>query len=223
MQGEKIGEAELRPEVFELKADHDLMYRVAVIMAGNKRRATAHTKVRSEVRGGGRKPWKQKGTGNARTGSIRNPIFRGGGIIFGPRNTANYTRKINKKQRRKAFLMGLSSKAADKELRVMDNWSLDKPNSKKVAAFMEKIKVKGKSALLVSGRKDVNLKRSLKNVGKANYRMAADLNTLDLLNNKYLFLDKESVEFYNRKYSTKAGPKPKIRKDAKDIKGKKHK
>lgn len=199
--GKKTQEIDLDKNVFGEKVNHDLIYEVTIALASNKRRGTAHTKLRSEVRGGGRKPWRQKGTGNARAGSIRSPIFRGGGVTFGPRNERNYQKKVNDKVKKKAFLSVLSSKVVDKEIRVFEKFDLEKPSTKKLVKLFEKLETKDKSVLIVSKDKQENLKNSIRNIKKTTYRMAKDISSLDLLNHKYFYVDKEAVDYYNDKYS----------------------
>src|SRR3989344_4067362 len=117
--GEVAGSVNLPKEIFEVKFNADLVHQIAVSQMANKRQVSAHTKIRSEVRGGGKKPWRQKGTGRARHGSIRSPLWRGGGITFGPRNDKVYEKDIPKKMRRKALLMALSQKAKNSQLVVL--------------------------------------------------------------------------------------------------------
>lgn len=197
--GEIAGEIDLSPKSFDVPVNSALLHQVATSLMANKRRAIAHTKTRAEVRGGGRKPWKQKGTGRARAGSLRSPIFRGGGVIFGPRSERNFGKKINKKMRQKALLMALSAKLSDKQIRVVDTFDMKAAKTKTIAGFMDKMEIAGKSAVFVSVKQNINLKRSLRNVSKARFLIAGGISTLDLLNNRFLLLDKEAVAYYNGK------------------------
>ena len=201
LEGKQVAEKELDEKLFGLEVNHDLVYQVAVAQSANKRQANAHTKTKGEVRGGGRKPWKQKGTGNARTGSIRNPIWRGGGIIFGPRNERNFKRKINKKMRREAFWEVLSSKLKDQELKLVESFELKGPATGKISKFLEKMKAQDKSVLILTEKKNSNLALSIKNVQRVKNCLAGDISMLDLLNNKFVMLEVGALEYYNKKYA----------------------
>lgn len=140
---EPVGEIELSPGVFGVKSNPALVHQAAVAQMANQRKVIAHTKTRSEVRGGGRKPWAQKGTGRARHGSSRSPIWRGGGVTFGPRNDRNFKVRINKKMKQNALLMALSDKAANNNLAVVDKFSLPEFKTKFfhqiIAGFEDKV------------------------------------------------------------------------------------
>jgi large subunit ribosomal protein L4 len=144
LKKEKVKEIDLAKNIFGLEVNHDLLNQVVYVYNSNQRKGTAHTKTKANVRGGGRKPWRQKGTGNARTGSIRNPIFRGGGIIFGPTKEKIYKRKINKKVKLKAFLSVLSSKVKDTQMIIFDDFKFKKPNTKKLVKVLAKFEAKQK-------------------------------------------------------------------------------
>ena len=124
--GEKIGETLLPKEVFGVKTSPDLLWQVVRAYQANQRQTTAHTKTRGEVRGGGRKPWRQKGTGRARASSLRSPLFRGGGTVFGPTSEKDYRQKINQKAKKLALRSALSLKAKDKEMVIVENLHLEK-------------------------------------------------------------------------------------------------
>src|SRR5579864_1546617 len=130
---EVSGEMDLNPKIFDIKPQVTLIEEAVRIQRGNARAATAHTKTRGEVRGGGKKPWKQKGTGRARVGSIRSPLWRHGGVTFGPRSNRNYELKMNKKQWRKALYMVLSDKAASNNFLVFSEFSLENPKTKEMS------------------------------------------------------------------------------------------
>ena len=131
-KGEELKKADLPEELFGLKINSDLLHQAVVAQQANKRKLVAYAKDRSEVRGGGRKPWPQKGTGRARHGSIRSPIWVGGGVTFGPVKERNYNKKINKKMRRKALFMSLSSKVKDESLVLLDKLELNQPKTKEI-------------------------------------------------------------------------------------------
>jgi len=139
-QGEITGQIELPSDLFEVKINPDLVYQVVITQMANQRQGNAHTKDRGEVSGGGKKPWRQKGTGRARHASNRSPIWRHGGVVFGPRNDKIYGGKINKKMRRKALAMVLSAKLASDLLIVIDDLSLNQPKTKEMAAIISHIK-----------------------------------------------------------------------------------
>jgi large subunit ribosomal protein L4 len=214
--GKESGKAELPSEIFDVKMNSDLVHQVVLAQMSNQRQVIAHTKDKSEVRGGGRKPWKQKGTGRARHGSIRSPIWKGGGVTFGPTKDRNFKKKINKKMRRKALFMVLSSKVGDKEMIILDELKIEKPKTKEVVKIIQtpvfaffsdksttdkskvesrKSKVKNQSSILVAlSKKDVDITRAAKNIQKVKIVQAKDLNVLDLLNYKYLMMPREGIE-----------------------------
>ena len=138
-KGKEVGETELPKEIFEVPMNPDLVHQVVLVQAANRRRKIAKTKDRSEVRGGGKKPWRQKGTGRARHGSIRSPIWRGGGVTFGPTGREVFKKRIPKKMRRKALFMVLSAKAKENLICVLDNLKIEKPKTKFMVEILEKL------------------------------------------------------------------------------------
>ena len=138
-EGKVVGNATLPKDIFDVKENSDLVHQVAVSQMANRRQVSAHTKDRSKVRGGGKKPWRQKGTGRARVGSIRSPLWRGGGTVFGPSKERVFKKKINIKMRRKALFMALSSKAKDNLLVVIDSLILDKPKTKLMSGVLKSL------------------------------------------------------------------------------------
>ena len=153
-EGKETGSVTLPEAVFGVAWNPDLVHEVVVGMASNARTNSAHTKDRSEVRGGGRKPWKQKGTGRARHGSRRSPIWTGGGVTFGPRNERNYLLKINKKVRTKALASVLSKKLVDQEVIFVDSLSMDEPKTKEAKAIVAAIAKGADHASLATKRKN---------------------------------------------------------------------
>ena len=205
-QGKKIGEVELPEEIFNLEFKPELVHQVMRWQMLNNYFPYAHTKDRGEVRGGGRKPWPQKGTGRARHSSIRSPIWKGGGVTFGPRKEKIREIKINKKMRRKAILMTLAEKLRQNLLKVIDK--IDPANYKTkefekfFSNFLEsrKTKKKRESGLLVIEENKPEIFRSVRNLPYADAIEARNLNLLELLNHKYLFLTKDSIEVIKKTF-----------------------
>ncbi len=141
-KGETVGEQELDPQIFGVKINPVVVQQAVVAQQANARAPIAHTKGRGEVRGGGKKPWAQKGTGRARHGSIRSPLWRGGGITFGPTKFRNFSIKINKKAKRAALLMALSDRAQDQKIILLDKLELEKPKTKIAFAVLQNLKLR---------------------------------------------------------------------------------
>ncbi len=193
-QGKIISQSLLPKEIFDVEVNPDLIHQVAVSQTANRRQASAHSKSRAEVRGGGRKPWRQKGTGRARHGSRRSPLWKGGGVTFGPTNQRIFKKKINQKIKRKALLMVLSAKAKNKLLVLLDNLKIEKPKTKLMTGILKKLPCKEQSSLIVLPGMDKNIIRAAKNLAQAETIQAKDLNALDLLNFKYLIMPKTAVK-----------------------------
>jgi len=193
-KGEEVGEARLPKEIFEVKMNPDLVHQVAVSQMANRRQKTAKTKTRSEVRGGGRKPWRQKGTGRARAGSIRSPIWRGGGVTFGPTTEKVFKKRVPKKMRRKALFMVLSAKAKENLLLVLNKLEIEKPKTKAMAEILNKLFLKKGSSLIVLPQMDKNIIKATRNIPKAKTIQAKDLSVLNLLSYKYVMLPREAIK-----------------------------
>ena len=191
--GEKVGTTLLPKDVFGVSENPDLIYQAVLALTANQRKATAKAKDRSEVRGGGRKPWRQKGTGRARHGSRRSPIWKGGGVTFGPVKEKVFKKKINKKMRRKALLMALSSKAKNNLLILLDKIKLEKPKTKEISLILKKLPCKENKSLLALPAMDKNIITAARNISKIRAVQARDLNVLDLLSFKYLIMPKEAI------------------------------
>jgi len=194
-QGKKMEETiKLPKEIFEVPMNADLVHQVLISQTANKRQVSAHTKTRGEVRGGGRKPWRQKGTGRARHGSTRSPIWKGGGVSGGPRNDKNYAKDIPVKMRRKALLMVLSEKAKNNLLVVLDSMELSKPKTKEIAVAINKLPIKANSRLVAYNVKDKNIFLAARNIKKTGVSEARNLNVADLLNYKYVLISKDGIK-----------------------------
>jgi len=197
--GQEAGKIELPKEIFGVKINPDLVAQAVRTQLANSRKSIAHAKDRSEVRGGGKKPWKQKGTGRARHASIRSPLWSGGGVTFGPRKERNFSLNINKKMKRQAMLMVLSGKARDGELIILDDLKLAQAKTKEMAKIVKSLKFKVKSdldrgALLVLPQKDEAILRAARNLPKVTTIGVGSLNVMDLLSIKYLVMPKAAVE-----------------------------
>ncbi len=203
-KGEAIGKVELPAEIFELEINSDLIHQAVVAQQANSRKVIAHTKDRSERRGGGAKPWRQKGTGRARHGSNRSPIWRKGGVAFGPTTQRNYSKKINQKMKRKALFMALSSKLQDNQLIVLDKLELSQPKTKLMIQVLNDL-AKGlsreiKSILMITPQTDKNLILASRNLNKTRIIRADSLNTLDILKYRDLILLKDSIQVIKETY-----------------------
>jgi large subunit ribosomal protein L4 len=200
IEGKKVEDIDLSDSVFGISKNDDLVHQVAVSLSANKRESIAHTKTRGERAGSGRKPWKQKGTGRARVGSVRSPIWKKGGIVFGPRSERNYKKKINSKMNIKAILSVLSGKAKDKEIYVVDKMELPEKKTKEMAKVVKNLKISGKT-LLVFGKKEKDAMLASRNLKDAQNISSDQLNVLDMLSNKNMLISKESIKQIEKKYS----------------------
>jgi large subunit ribosomal protein L4 len=191
-KGESKGEVTLNKDIFEVEVNEGLIHEALILQQANLRNPIAHTKTRGEVRGGGRKPHPQKGTGRARFGSIRTPIHRGGGIVFGPRNTRNFTKMMPKKQRRKALFCALSSKAADKQIIVLEGFDNKEIKTKDFAEMIKNLPIE-RNALFVLPEGNEVFQKSSRNVANAKTILANYLNIRDLLKYRSLVILKDSL------------------------------
>ena len=204
-EGKEVEKVELPAEIFGLEINEDLICQAVNAQRANTRKVIAHTKDRSEARGGGRKPWRQKGTGRARHGSIRSPIWRGGGVTFGPTKERVFTQKINKKMKRKALFMALSSKVKDKESILLDKLELTKAKTKKMAEILNKLKTKlkkdlDKGILIVLPAANEKIVKAARNIPKIKTIQADSLNVLDVLSYKYLLMPQDAVKIIKETY-----------------------
>jgi large subunit ribosomal protein L4 len=195
-EGKETGKVTLPEAVFGVAWNADLVHEVVIGMQANARENNAHTKDRSEVRGGGKKPWKQKGTGRARHGSRRSPIWVGGGVAHGPRNERDYGVKINKKVRAKALACVLSKKLTDQEVLFVDTLSFTEPKTKEAKAIItalakgaDKVTLATKrknAAVVVLGGRNLAIEKSFRNFGHFEVVQAKDVNPVDLLTYKFV-------------------------------------
>lgn len=190
--GKEAGEFTLPKEIFEVPMNADLVHQVFISLNANKRQVSAHTKNRGEVRGGGRKPWRQKGTGRARHGSTRSPIWVGGGVSGGPRNEKVYEKTIPAKMRRKALCMVLTEKAKQNLLVVMDSMEMENAKTKQMATMISKLPA-SKASRLVLYHEGKNAFLAARNLTKTGVTETRNLNVADLMNYKYVIVSKDGI------------------------------
>lgn len=203
-QAESIGEVELNDKIFAVKPNLHLMAEAVRIQQSNARGGTSNTKTRGEVSGGGKKPWKQKGTGRARAGSIRSPLWRGGGVTFGPRANRNWELKINKKAKTKALFMSLSDKVSSGKFIVVDKIILDAAKTRQfakvLASFKDKVKTDGKRAMILFAKKDDKLFRASRNIPNLQSSLASSLNVVDVLKADNILVLQDSLPVIEKFY-----------------------
>ena len=180
--GEKVKNINLNDNIWNITPNDAVLHNDIVAKMANARQASASTKTRSEVSGGGRKPWRQKGTGNARQGSIRATQWRGGGIVFGPTPNRNYTKKVNKKEKRLALKSALSYKVLDKELLVVDAIKFESNKTKEMVNLLEKLNLTNKKVLVVLDELNENICLSSRNLANVKILLPNELNSLDIVN-----------------------------------------
>ncbi len=199
LEGKEVGEAEFPASLFAVPAKVELIAEVARGLAANRRVAVAHTKPRGEVRGGGKKPWRQKGTGRARHGSIRSPLWIGGGVVFGPRSTRNWSQKINRQVRRAAVRMVLSDRAAAAQVLLLDRLDWPAAKTKHLAKLIKLLPV-GKNVLLVLAEKNEITQRIARNLPRVKTVTANALSLLDLLRYETLLLPQAALPILEKLY-----------------------
>lgn len=202
IEGKVVEKLEISDSVFGLKKNDNLVHQVFVSIMANRRVPLAHTKTRGERAGSGIKPWRQKGTGRARVGSVRTPVWKKGGVVFGPRNDRNFSKKINKKMNAKAITLVLSGKAKDDEIKVIDSINFSKKKTKEAERLLKNIGLE-KRTLIAFSDKEKEFRICSRNIKKAENILTNQLNVADMLNNKYLLMSKESIVYLENKYNKK--------------------
>ena len=191
-QGETVDEVELRDDIFGVEPNVPVMHQALVRQLANARLGTHKTKKRGEVSGGGRKPWRQKGTGRARQGSIRAPQWRGGGAVFGPQ-PRSYKQKMPRKMRRLAYRSALSLKAQGDQIIVLDALQMEVPKTREMLDILDRLELDA-SVLILLPRRNENIEKSAKNIPDVKTVRASYLNVRDLLNYDYLLMPLESLK-----------------------------
>jgi len=202
-KGEALKKIKLSDDIFGKKINNNLIHQVYTSLLSNKRKPLAFSKDRSEVRGGGRKPWRQKGTGRARHGSIRSPLWKGGGVTFGPRiKERDLKKKINKKIKKDAIKMVLSQKLRDGEIKIIENIDLKEQKTSQMDKFFKnllKIEKKFPKVLFLIDSKNDILKKSTKNLPYVKIINAENIDLIEILNNKYLVVSKNTLPVLENK------------------------
>lgn len=191
MEGQAVGEIELSDTVFGAAVNEPLLHEAVVIYLNNQRQGTASTKTRAEVRGGGRKPWRQKGTGRARHGSIRSPIWVGGGVTFAPK-PRDYRKALPKKARRAALRSALSAKVNEGNLIVLDELTLPEPKTKEMATLLSRFP-EHRKPLIVLAERDRNVELSARNLPRTRTTQARDINVYQLLYHDKVLVTRDAV------------------------------
>lgn len=200
MTNAKVGDIELSEEIFGVKINEGLVHQAVVMQLASRRLGTHATKTRGMVRGGGRKPWRQKGTGRARVGSRRSPLWRGGGTIFGP-HPRDYSFTMPRKQRRLAIKCVLSDKVNGDNLIILDSLNFDEPKTKKFVEFQKIFGVDGCKSLFITEELVESVVRSSNNLQNAQTISAVQLNVFDILNSNKLFITKDAVKKIQEVYA----------------------
>lgn len=191
-EGKQVGEIDLKDEIFGAEVNQPLLHQAVQVYLANQRQGTQSAKTRAEVRGGGRKPWRQKGTGRARHGSIRSPQWTGGGVVFAPK-PRDYSQKLSKKMRRQAMLSALSSKAANNEIKVLDSLVMDRPKTAFISAMLKNLNVDKKALIVVKGGDEV-VAKSARNIPGVKTAFAGSLNVYDILKYDTFLITRDAVQ-----------------------------
>lgn len=203
-EGKVIGEIDLPENIFGVKLNPDFLHQVYTSLLSNKRKPLAHTKDRSEVRGGGKKPWRQKGTGRARHGSIRSPLWKGGGVTFGPRKEKKYLKKVNKKMYRQALNMIFAEKLRRQKLKIVQELNLPEVKTREMEKIIQNllpvtITKKPSTVLLLVENKREDLFRAGANLSYLDIRTTENIDFFSLLKNKYLILSQKTLPMLEKK------------------------
>lgn len=201
-EGVKKEQYELPSDIFEVSANESLIHQVYRYLVLNQLYPVAHTKDRSEVRGGGKKPWKQKGTGRARHGSTRSPIWRTGGITFGPTSSRNFAVSINKKMKKKALFMTLSARVSDNKFVLLDDFALNDIKTKKAVSILNNLDLQNKKTLIIAPREDKYTEKSFANIPQVSFIYADSLNVADVLKSDTILTSIASIETIKNTYKS---------------------
>ncbi len=199
-EGKETGQIELDASLFDVEINTALVHEAVIAHMANAREVIAHTKDRSEVAGTGKKPWKQKGTGRARHGSRRSPIWIGGGITFGPRNERNFTMKMNKKARRKALAMVLTDKVKQGNLIAVEQLKIEDGKTKQLSALIKHLPIAGKKMLILVEPENRSVSMAAKNIPNVEILPIHALNIVDLLKKPNVLISKDGIDLLTQMY-----------------------
>lgn len=198
-EGQQVGEMELKDNVFGAEINEPVLHQAVQVYLANQRQGTQSAKTRAEVRGGGRKPWRQKGTGRARHGSIRSPLWTGGGVVFPPK-PRDFSQKLPKKMKKLAMVSALSSKVANNEIIILDEITMEEPKTKFIANMLKNLNI-DKKALIVLRGKDEIVEKSANNIQGVKTTLVNNLNVYDILKYDTFVITKEAVEAVEEVYA----------------------
>ncbi|NQU83497.1 MAG: 50S ribosomal protein L4 [Parcubacteria group bacterium] len=194
LEGKTSSEMEISDDIFAVKIKPEVVHEVFVALSSNQRQPWAHAKNKGEVRGGGRKPWAQKGTGRARHGSIRSPLWKGGGVTFGPLSTRNFKKKINKKVRQLALKMCLTDRSVNKALWIVEDFNFSEPKTKIFNKFLQDLPVEQKTFLVLTNGKNEKVIQMTNNIKSVKVMRVEDTNVLEILNKQAIITSKKSLQ-----------------------------
>ena len=203
-KGEKKGDIDLPEVVFGVPSNDTLLHQVYVAISANLRSPIAHTKDRGERAGSGKKPWKQKGTGRARAGAVRSPLWRKGGVTFGPTKDRNFSKETNRKMRQKALCVALSEKLRSEKLRVVDDFSFETRKTKEFSSFIENLGARpGKALIGFSSGSERDVERMSRNIDRTTNILSENMSVFDLLNHEYLIVSKGTIDMLSARFAEK--------------------
>lgn len=198
--GEHVGEVEVSKDIFDVEFNQGLVHQALVMQNANGRQVIAKTKTRGEISGGGRKPWKQKGTGRARAGTTRSPVWRGGGVVFGPTGEENFSKAMPRKQRKLALCSALSEKNREEKVFALESWDMKEMKTKHFAEVLGKLPV-DRSTLFVIPQPNEIFEKSARNLPDVKVILSQYLNVADLLKYKFIVLMKDSLPVIEKTFS----------------------
>ncbi len=199
-KGKKVDNLELNDKLFNGKVNKALLQQVVTMYLANQRKSFAKVKDRSEVRGGGKKPWRQKGTGRARAGSIRSPLWRSGGVVFGPK-AKDWYYKVPKNIRRQALTCSLNAKLNEESITVIDEFKLDSHKTKGISTILKDLKLSNDKVVIISGKTNANMVRAAKNISNVDCVRAEDINAYQILVSDKVLLEKEALTVIEKRLS----------------------
>ena len=200
-KGQKADTMSVPSDVFGLGENNALVHQVYTVKRSNQRKPYAHTKTRADVRGGGAKPWRQKGTGRARHGSRRSPLWVGGGITFGPRNEKNFAKKVNTKMNKKAIAVVLSAKAREHNITVIDSLDFENPSTQQASALLDALKKNKESVIVFGTKQDNNFIKSFRNIQRIKPQSVNRINIVDLLHHTSCIFSQAGLQLLITQYA----------------------